>query len=66
MTIDEFNNTRFGAGDKVIYDGKEYPITSVDFEEMLIGLNMESDNLIDCEWKRCENCILISLHLSNK
>lgn len=41
MTIEEFNNTRFGSGDRVICkNGKDYPIASVDFEERLIGLLM--------------------------
>ncbi len=60
MTIDEFNNTKFGAGDKVIYHGKKYPIASVDFEECLVGLDMECDLLEDIQWKRCENVIYVT------
>jgi hypothetical protein len=61
MTIDQFNETRFGAGDKVIYDWKEYDIYSVDFEEALIGINenIPGSDEDDISWKRCENCELV-------
>lgn len=58
MTQDAFNNTRFGFGMTATYNGKTYPIASVDFEEMLIGItgeieDSESDDTVT--WKRCEN-----------
>jgi hypothetical protein len=61
MTIDKFNNTRFGVNDKVIYDGKEYDIFSIDFEECLIGIdeNIPGADPGDISWKRCENCELV-------
>lgn len=62
MTKEEFNQTSFGAGDKAIYQGEEYPIASVDFEEQLIGLvgvvsGADEDHI---SWVRCENCEVLS------
>jgi hypothetical protein len=63
MTQEEFNNTRFSAKMKAKYkDGNEYLITDVDFDEQLIGLDM---NILGCNegdvsWVRCENCTIIS------
>ncbi len=62
MTLDQFDNTRFGAGDKARYrDGNTYDIKSVDFEERLIGLlmNISGGEPDDISWVRCENCDLI-------
>lgn len=54
MTIEEFDNTRFGAGDKAKYkDGKVYKIQSVDFDEKLICLTVPYCE--DGSWVRCEN-----------
>ena len=59
MTIEEFNNTRFGNGDQAVYnkDGIRYQIKSLDFDEKLVGIITDSDNLVDGEltWVRCEN-----------
>ena len=57
MTIQEFNETSFGKGDKAIYKNETYPIATVDFQESLIGLHgvclgAEED---DITWVRCEN-----------
>lgn len=57
MTHEEFDNTRFGFGDKAEYNGIVYEIGSVDFEERLIGLSIV-DSDADAEnysWVRCEN-----------
>jgi len=61
MTIDQFNNSRFGANDKVIYNGQKYDIISVDFEEALIGIDekIPGSDEDDISWKRCENCELV-------
>lgn len=61
MTIDQFNKTSFGSGDKVIYDGKEYGIIIVDFIEALIGIDEKilGADEDDISWKRCENCELV-------
>lgn len=58
MTIEEFNNQGFGAGDKAKYkDGNIYNVASVDFEEQLIGLDIEieGDDEDIITWVRCEN-----------
>lgn len=57
MTIDQFDKYGFKASDKANYDGRVYPIVSVDFKEKLVGIN---ENIPGCEpeevsWKRCEN-----------
>jgi len=55
MTIEEFDNARFGHGDKAIYKNKEYLILQVDFEERLVCL---IDELGEEEnWVRCENIL---------
>lgn len=58
MTLDQFDSTRFGAGDKAKYrDGNVYDIATVDFEERLIGLLMHisGGDPEDVSWVRCEN-----------
>jgi hypothetical protein len=63
MTPQEFDNTGFGSGMKVIYKDSEYLLGSVDFEERLIGIVTEEDfksGDYTYDWIRCENCELIS------
>lgn len=36
MTLEEFNNYRFGVKTQVLYDDNWYKVDSVDFEEGLI------------------------------
>jgi len=65
MTIDQFNKSRFGTGDKAKYtDGKTYVVAQVDFEEQLLGLLMEIDGGEEGEvsWVRCENVNYIPAH----
>lgn len=69
MTIQEFNNTRFGRGDKVIYQGEEYFLARCDFEEKLFGLlrimpnpNIEPE---ETSWIRCENGEFIEAPANN-
>ena len=62
MTIEEFNNTRFGAGMKCIrnselYAGRVYLIGSVDFYECLLEIYEGGSE--DSDWVRCENITLI-------
>lgn len=57
MSIEEFEDTRFGRGMKVRYKGVEYPIASVDFEESLIGIEFTENGEI-C-WVRCENLTIV-------
>lgn len=60
MKNKEFIAFKFGAGQKVLYKGKEYDLVSVDFEEQLIGFIDETNNLSDTvTWVRCENCEII-------
>lgn len=68
MTITTFNETRWGAGMTVEYDGKERKVGSVDFREKLIGLqSLEEPEINDdgepedlpFDWVRCENCRLL-------
>lgn len=65
MTVEEFNNTKFGARMQVIYRGEAREIVSVDFEEKLIGLNdkfydpEDPDDIAQINWVRCENCKLV-------
>jgi hypothetical protein len=60
MTIQEFNSTRFGAGDLVIYKNQTWPIIEVDFEEALFGIPNERGITVEVAdqmtWVRCENC----------
>lgn len=53
MSIEEFNNARFGSGMHAEYKGDIYPIISVDFEEKLIGIDTQNDG--ESYWVRCEN-----------
>ena len=59
MTIEEFNNTSFGANMEIAYKGNIYDMVSVDFEEALIGYDMGDDSDNDVCWARCENVRII-------
>jgi hypothetical protein len=59
MTIEEFNNTRFGVGMKCLYKGKEYDIYQVDFEECLLGIWISGPYQY-FDWVRCENINLVN------
>lgn len=60
MEISEFNNTRFGAGDSVLYKNEIWPIVAVDFEESLFAIPNERGITVEVSdqmtWVRCENC----------
>jgi len=63
MTQLEFDKTGFTGNMKCFFQGKEYEIATVDFEERLIGIyemisGAESEE--DISWKRCENITLIT------
>jgi len=63
MTQLEFDKTGFTVNMKCFFQGKEYEIATVDFEERLIGIyemisGAESEE--DISWKRCENITLIT------
>ena len=57
MTQEEFNNTSFRKGDKVIYQRIVYPIIEIDFEEMMFGVRFA--NRPETEWVTCEMCTYI-------
>lgn len=68
MTIEQFNNTRWGAGMRVHcnpmgiqYESYVADVVSVDFDQCLIGVmrNPESDDE-DIRWYRCENCEIVN------
>ncbi len=57
MTIEVFNKIGFHAGMRVRHNNlEEYLIIAVDFEEALIGVEGDGENL---RWLRCENCEII-------
>lgn len=58
MTTEQFDELKFGAGDKVLFkDGNVYDIATIDFEERLFGLlmNISGGEPDDISWVRCEN-----------
>lgn len=62
MTITEFDKTGFTGKMKCLYDGNEYGIASVDFQEKLIGIYEEiqgAESPDEISWKRCENITII-------
>ena len=59
MTIDEFNNTRWGPNMFAIYHGEKYPIVACDFEEVLVALSGVTLGTDEPNWVRCENIMLI-------
>ncbi len=62
MTIEEFNNHRFGAKDRFQHKaGGTYNLASVDFAEQLIGLDLSVEGQEDDEilLVRCENVQLL-------
>jgi len=54
MTVEEFMNSRFGAGDKVKYKGVIYTVYSTDFEEALFAIDV-CDDFENLSWVRCDN-----------
>ena len=63
MTIEEFNQTSFGAGDRIIDKrGNVHDLASVDFEEALFGYSIDPDDEENpLSWARCENCEFIPI-----
>lgn len=62
MTLKEFDSTKFGAGTKIIFKGKEFDLISVELEEKLVGIDefgtFDDDELPQLQWKRFENVII--------
>ena len=61
MTLEEFNNTRFGGNMFCIHQERKKFIMSVSFEEALLGLTNERADIPPEEWQwvRCENIEMI-------
>ena len=62
MTQEEFDKTDWKFGMRCVFNGKIYPIISVDFHEKLISINQDSAFIHGKEvedWKRCENIKLV-------
>jgi hypothetical protein len=59
MTIDQFDCMSFKSDMKAMYDGQEFDVVSVDFEEKLIGLE-DPEFPEETKWVRCENCQIIN------
>lgn len=57
MTIEEFNQTSFCAGDQFKYHGQWHNVVSVNFDEALLAYDMadEDDDDMDLSWLRCES-----------
>lgn len=51
MTTQQFSKILYGKNDKVIYKGKEYPILSIDFDNHLIGIEIQPQGIkeVHCE-----------------
>lgn len=59
MTQEEFGAMKFRAGMKALINGKEKDIVSVDFDQSLIGLEIEGDQE-NIDWVRIENLEIVS------
>ena len=59
MSINEFNNTRWGPKMFATYRGEKYPIAACDFEECLVALSGVSLGTHEPNWVRCENIMLV-------
>jgi len=55
MTIEEFDNTKFGARMIATIGDRRYDIASVNFDQRLIGVVSYGDP-DEIDWYRCENC----------
>lgn len=68
MTIKQFNNTRWGAGMKVLckpqnmeYDAYVEEVVSVNFDQCLIAtVDNDTDDMESWTWWRCENCEIVN------
>ena len=57
MIKEEFAKTKWGIDTEVKYKDKIYSIGSVNFEEYLVGLWRDDEEI---EWVRCENVDLLT------
>lgn len=54
MTLQEFDETKWGAHMQCIYAHKVREVASVNFPERLVGL-ASLDEVDEIDWVRCEN-----------
>jgi hypothetical protein len=72
MTLQQFDNTRWGKGMYAQYRGERMLIVQVDFEEALIGMIPEKRlpyyerGLENTSWARCENVDLMNKEQGDK
>ena len=59
MSIDEFNNTKWGPRMFAMYRGERLPIVACDFQEALVALSGVTLGTDDPNWIRCENIVLV-------
>lgn len=57
MTIEEFDNMRFGAGMYAIIKGLRHSVVSVNLDQKLIGV-VEYGDTSEIYWYRCENVVI--------
>ena len=62
MTKEEFCNQQWGGGMRALYRSKVYEIVSCNFQELLVGLEDFSGDLL---WVRCENVELLGIENGN-
>ena len=59
MTKEQFDKQQWGKGDVIIYKGEKYYVTTVDFEERLVGfisaVNYFDELTGEPTIARCEN-----------
>lgn len=68
MTIEQFNNTQWGAGMRVLckpmtmrYNPYVAVVVSVNFDQALIATaDEDSDDTESWLWYRCENCEIVA------
>lgn len=53
---EDFDKTRFGKGDKIIYEGKEYVITAIDFDLCEIEIFKDDTNFW-LSWNDCKSVL---------
>ena len=68
MTIDDFNNYRFGSNVRVEFKGRIRDLFSVNLDQALIGLveDCQGSDEGDIEWVRCENVAILNNQSTDK
>jgi len=66
MTNEQFDKYEFRNSTIAVYQGKEYPIQSVDFGERLIEIKTSGYDCNNTTWIRSDNCELKEWELKIK